>query len=229
MYLFARVQGKQRGFLKTCKTFNRWIKVICTRANMMWRRLTVIPDVPPAGDIAQHATWEQGARGGQADRTDIIWPGYRAGQLHQRQVPPAVRFDVSGWNHHSSHTVHWLVRVEAIQLVPASVDDVRAHVGWTEGRHRGQRMKPAALEMWNLHIFYIDKGYLSGLMPSGCSFKWTWCSMGNYFERKKQAPVALKLTFWSSKTTHLDKISHSDCVSYDRQLGVDQARIIQRI
>lgn len=123
--------------LGTCKTLNRWRKVICTRANMMWGSLTVIPDVPPAGDIAQHATWEQGARGGQADRTDIIWPGYWAGQLHQRQVLPAVRFDVSVRNHHPAHTMRWLVRVEAIQLVPASVDDVRAHVGRTEGGHGG--------------------------------------------------------------------------------------------
>lgn len=105
----------------------------------MWRSLTVIPDVPPAGDIAQHATWEQGARGGQADRTDIIWPGYWGGQLYQRQILPTVRFDVTRWNHHPPHTVRWLVRVEAIQLVPANVDDVRAHVGRAERRQRDNK------------------------------------------------------------------------------------------
>lgn len=37
--------------------------------------LTVFPDVPPASDSAQHATWEQGARGRYAYRMDIIGPG----------------------------------------------------------------------------------------------------------------------------------------------------------
>lgn len=90
--------------------------------------LTIIPDVAPAGDIALHATWEQGARGGQADGTDVIRPGYWAGQLHQRHIPPVVRLGVAVRNHHPAHVVRGLVPVVAIQLVPASVDDVRAHV-----------------------------------------------------------------------------------------------------
>lgn len=101
---------------------------------MMWRSLTVIPDVTPASDIAPHAAWEKGARGGQTDGTDIIWPGYWAGQLHQCQIFPTVRLDVIGWNHHPTHTMHWLVWVEAIKLVPADVDHVRAHIGRTERR-----------------------------------------------------------------------------------------------
>lgn len=114
--------------------------------------LTIIPDVPPAGDIALHATWEQGARGGQADGTDVIWPGYRAGQLHQRQILPIVRLVVTGWNHHPAHAMRRLVRVEAIQLVAAHVDDVRAHVGWTERRQRDTEWNLLA---WKCETFLI--------------------------------------------------------------------------
>ncbi len=150
----------KKGILETLETFNRWIKVICTHANVDVKNLgslTFISDVPPAGDIARHATWEQGARGGQADGTDVIWPGYWAGQLHQCQILPIVRLVVTRWNHHPAHTMRRLVRVDAIQLVPASVDDVRAHVGWTERRRRDTEWNLLAWEC-EPFSFYSDKG-----------------------------------------------------------------------
>lgn len=98
--------------------------------------LTIIPDVSPAGDIAHHATWKQRARGRQADGPNIIRKGYRVGESHQCQILALVGVSVPGRDHHLAHAMRCLVRVEAIQLVPASVDNVTAHVGWTERRER---------------------------------------------------------------------------------------------
>lgn len=95
---------------------------------------TVIPDVPPAGDIALHATWKQGASGRKADGTDIIWPGYRGGQLHQGYVLSAVRFHITWRYFDLPHSMWWLMKVEAIELVPTNVDDVRAQIVGTGRR-----------------------------------------------------------------------------------------------
>lgn len=177
IHLFARQSPKKnkKRFLETCKTFNCWIKVICTHANMDVKNLaslTFISDVPPAGDIALHATWEQGTRGGQADGTDVIRPGYWAGQLHQRQVLPIVRLVVTGWNQHPADTMRRLVRIEAIQLVPASIDDVRAQVGWTERRRSDTNETCWTGNVKPFH-FILTKGIE---WPSRCSLKWASCS-----------------------------------------------------
>lgn len=107
----------------------------------MWRTPTVIPDVPPAGDIALHATWEQGVRGRKADGTDIIWPGYRGGQLHQSYILSAVRFHITWRYYDLPHCMWWLVRVEAIDLVSTNIDGVRTHVRGTGKRKRVTKFK----------------------------------------------------------------------------------------
>lgn len=125
----------------TCQLIN-W-----TNRNKVWRSLTLLPDVPPACDIALHATLEQGARRGQADRTDIIWPLYWGGQLHQRHILPTLRFNVTPWDYYTAHTMRWLVKVDAIQQVLSNIDDVRAHIGRTGKEQRG--IKRCLQPEWN--------------------------------------------------------------------------------
>lgn len=96
--------------------------------------LTIFPGVTPACDIAHQVTWEQGVRGGQADRMDIVRPGYWAGQLHQSHIFSVVRPVVTVRYHHLPYIARQLIWVYAIQLIPANVEDVRADIRWTERR-----------------------------------------------------------------------------------------------
>lgn len=106
----------------------------------MWRTPTAIPDVPPAGDIALHATWEQRARGRKADGTDIIWPGYWGGQLHQGYILSTVRFHITERYDDLLHFMWWFARVIAIDVVPTNVDDVRTHVRGTGKKKKGHEI-----------------------------------------------------------------------------------------
>lgn len=96
--------------------------------------LTAIADVPPAGDVALHATGKKGARGRQANGTDPIRPGQGGGEAHQGYILTTVRLHISGRDHHIVDAVRRLVRVQTVHVVPAGVNGVRAHVGWTERR-----------------------------------------------------------------------------------------------